>query len=367
MRFPCFIPLVVLIAGSASVFAQDADTVKKTAFNQFDAARKIAEIVKQIAPNSKSINVREFRGRGFQDLGLTKLVGDELEKMKFAVDSAAATELEGRLERVPSKVSDKATGVRISGRVIMPSGAEREYETMLQSADDAASLASETGDVGKPPVQNADPVAANSPVVSGTRILSSQNSPYSVEIFQQTKGGDYAAVTPVVRSTEDGRKVVEIELGLGAIYAVRLYNQTDFEAAVNLRVDGLSRFALADDESLRNLADIALPKNHRDLLGWFRTLQSVDTFKIGEYSESPAAKKLPASNKDSGTLTVAVSAAWKEGENPPPNEPTKNKNFTPGTVQGPPMKDPTETVKREFGAVRSVFKIRYKVQAPPAQ
>ena len=166
---------------------------------------------------------------------------------------------------------------------------------------------------------------------------------------------DSAVSYESLKPTVDG-KTVGVKVRKGDIIAVRLHNGSKFEAAASVLVDGLTRFALADNPAQHGGLDLVVPGQQRDIKGYFRDGSSVDAFRVGEYSKSVAAQKLPSAS-ESGTFTIAFRAAWKKGDRTPPNEPPQTKAV--GIEAGPKREDPTETVEREIGGVRAVVKVFY--------
>lgn len=326
-----------------------------TAFNSFDAAAKVSKIVLTIAPDQRVFFIREFRGQGFSDVGLAKLIGDALEKEGRSIERGAAVEVEGRLFRLPTDESLALVGFQIQGMVILPDGKLRNFTVNVENKDDALGVVGKTGESSPPPNKNAgdDLPPAEGPALVGNEVRPSPTSPYGVEVLVEERPGSFR---PAKVQQEDEH--FSVSLKPGDLYAVRLHNRTDFEAAASVMVDGLSRFALASDPKRSNSRDLIAAKSDRTISGYFRDGKIVDAFQVGEYSESIAAAKLPKSN-DGGTLVITFATAWKDGDRVPPHEPDVNKSAPLGTKAGPPRDDPTQSVSRNIGAVRAVVRIRY--------
>jgi hypothetical protein len=192
------------------------------------------------------------------------------------------------------------------------------------------------------------------PTIVGNEIRPSPDSPYGVEVFVEEGPRHYRALTPRVVGP-----LVRVDLKPGNLYALRVHNRSKFESAVEVLIDGLSRFALADDQRQSNGRDVVPPQRVRTIFGYFRDGKTVNAFEVGKYSESEAARKLP-SGIDIGTITCTFAAAWKVGEPVPDQEPSKVRNKGElGTTSGPPRHDPTQHVNRNIGAIRAVVKVRY--------
>lgn len=345
---------MILAVMIALITVANASANELTAFNKFDAAQKVAEIVMKIAPGEKSFFVREFRAPASNNVGLSKLIGEQLSKENLTVGPSGETEVEGRLHRLPRDLSKALTGFSIQGAVYLPNGNERRFTVNVKNRDDGHTAITDTGETSPPPTAGPGSQAVSDPTIVGTELRPSPTSPYGVEIMVETSSGQYQPLTPF----RDGN-LIKVDLKQGDIYAVRMHNRSEFEAATEVLIDGLGRFTLADDVDQRDNRDIILPGSQRTVPGYFRTPEMVDSFQIGEYSKSVAAKILP-NPTDIGTVTVTFAAAWKKGENPPPNEPPVAKSILPrGTAAGPPRKDPTIKVERNIGGIRAVVKLRY--------
>ncbi|MGD9854645.1 MAG: hypothetical protein AB7U20_06800 [Planctomycetaceae bacterium] len=346
---PSLIAMIAMIALLPAAGAAD----ELQAFNSFDAAKKVADILMQIAPDQQRFFVREFRGIASNNIGLSKLVGDQLTKAGKTVESGAPIELEGRLLRLPRDESKELTGFTIQGSVFLGGGSTRRFSVNVMNRDDGLSTVGDTGEASPPPTAGPGTPPVVQPTIAGAEVRPSPDNPYGVEILIESAPGQYVPLTPHL---ED--HLMQVDLKLGAISAVRLHTRTDFEAAVEVLIDGLGRFALSDDPRFTNGRDIIAPRGQRIISGYYRDAQIVDAFQIGEHSKSVAAQKLP-NPKDIGTVTVTFAAAWKPGEKPPPNEPDVAKDVPIGTIRGPKRADPTVTVVRDIGAIRAVVKVRY--------
>lgn len=342
---------LTLFAALGTALLEEA-RADETAFNQFDAAAKIAGLVQKIAPDQKQIFVREFRGTGSSHVGLSKLVGDELGKAGYTIKPGARTEVEGRLKRLPRALDKPLIGFTADCNIVFPDGKERGFVVNVENSDEGHTITGKTGEVAPPPDAGPDALPQTFPVIKGARIFPSPRSPYSIEVLVETAPDRYKELIPTL---DEG--TIHVDLNKGDIYAVRLYNTSDYEAAVTVSIDGLSRFALSDDENRRNGRDLVSTEKPRLVKGYFRDDKVVDSFQVGEYSKSVAAKVLPA-GKDVGLITVTFAAAWNKGDPEPDDEPVA-KSFPVGTVRGPERKDPTVRVQREIGKVRAVIKVRY--------
>ncbi|MCA8989300.1 MAG: hypothetical protein KDA78_16750, partial [Planctomycetaceae bacterium] len=176
------------------------------------------------------------------------------------------------------------------------------------------------------------------------------DSPYGVE-FLFLQDGKFIPVPLVMKNNQ-----ITASVKKGDLVAVKLYNSSGYEAAADVLVDGLSRFITASSEENRNCLDLIENDKPRLITGWYKDNQSVDSFRVGSYSRS-VGFQFDADPGSAGTFTIAFRSAWKEGAQPPPNEPPKTRG--PGIERGPERLDPTVNVKRETGRVRAIVKIYY--------
>ena len=195
------------------------------------------------------------------------------------------------------------------------------------------------------------------PFIEGTKIRPSKQSSYYVEILARTTGStEYTVLTPVMRDSYP-----HVSIKHGSALAVRAGNDTNYEAAIELRLDGLPRFALANDANVRNQNhfDLVSPGSFRDLKGFFLTNQEIAEFTVGNYSNSAAAQVFP-DGSDAGTLAISFHAAWEKGKPSPPNEPHRPaKGEKPGIVPGEVRKDPIQIVPRQVGRLRAAVRVLY--------
>lgn len=187
--------------------------------------------------------------------------------------------------------------------------------------------------------------------VDGHRCSASAKSPYQIEVLIHGKAA------PV--RVDNGLGFVNINRG--EIYAVRLHNNSDYDAAVRLTIDGLSVFTFSDirepDGSPKYNFYIVPKHRFVELRGWHRNNQRVDSFLVTSYGESAAASINHTQNI--GTITAAFSAAWAKDGTRPHDEDFTSKGAGNATGFGPPVTEVVQEVKREVGRLRSSVSLRY--------
>jgi len=187
--------------------------------------------------------------------------------------------------------------------------------------------------------------------LAGTRCSASSTSPYQMEVLV------HGRPLPV----HDDRGLGFVKIGRGDIYTVRLYNNTQYDSAVRLSIDGLNVFTFSElrnpDGDPKYKQYIIPPHRFFELKGWHRNNTRVDSFLVTSYAESAAATIQHTQNV--GTITAAFAAAWPKGGTRPHDEDFTAKGAGNATGFGPPIKEVVQEVEREIGRLRSSVSLRY--------
>jgi hypothetical protein len=196
--------------------------------------------------------------------------------------------------------------------------------------------------------------------LASTRIAAGADSPYAVEVLVKS-GNDYH---PRAASVDrDGFAFLKIRRD--EIYAIRLINDSPFEAAVTLTIDGLSTLAFSANTNYTHW--FVKGKQTLTVLGWHRTNKLSDSFQVTDYAKSPAAEKL-SSPATVGTITATFAAAWPQGTPPPQDEPPKIKSgerAIDATGKGPAVETNFREVVRDIGRLRASVSLRYTKDDEP--
>ena len=144
--------------------------------------------------------------------------------------------------------------------------------------------------------------------VDGTKCGSSATSPYRIEVLIHGR--------PAPIKVDDGLGFVHIDRG--DIYSVKIYNDSDYDAAVRLSIDGLSVFTFSDlcepDGTPKYKFYIVPAHKVVELKGWHKTNSVVNSFQVTKYADSAAASI--NHTQDLGTITAVFSAAWPKNGTP---------------------------------------------------
>ena len=183
--------------------------------------------------------------------------------------------------------------------------------------------------------------------IETTRIRTTVGSPYAIELLVKA-AGKYSARK--VTTDNKGRPMVSIEKQ--EVYGVRLFNDSKFEAAVDLRIDGINCFEFSETKAK---FWIVPPGKHVDVLGWHKTNQTTLEFKVVDFPDTAAEKLKLKPSATIGLITASFSASWKDEKDRPRDEPTGR-----GTGFGSEITVKTQQVNRTIGHPRDTISIRYE-------
>jgi hypothetical protein len=385
--------LVVLVLCLCLGFSAPAVSAQDPLSSAADAAGEIAKRIRRVVGNQREVFVRPFRAPASSNVAIAKSVADALAELGLTNRPGAPIEIEGRLSRIDDEFApiDESSreefpvlSYRVTVTVVFPSGRDHRFSVDVQNGNEGTLFLGETGEKNPPPVdmdtliaragRSGGKVTVAKPTIEGTKVLASPECPFAVEILVERGAGRYEARRPRMRNG-----LVFVDLNLNDIYAVKVYNRSQYEAVASVHIDGLSRFALSDDPRLRDNRDLIGGNAQRTISGYYRSQRSVDAFQVGRYSESLAARMM-ADPADIGVIAVQFFAAWREGEQPPPferetvrmveriyeYEGKRVKRYVPvmstreiATKPGPARVDRTRSVKRNIGKLRALIKVRY--------
>ncbi len=338
-----------------------------------EVAKKVKELLD--GRGDDSIAVGQFTGPSHMSSNsgpaIAKMLGEELEKVGVKVQKRANLEMKGDYLDVEDK-KNKQMAALLKGRILDRSGTViTEFERGIFGDETLASMFGLT--VQLPP--SGDLKARDKALregfdnpktyITSTRISAGPGSPYAVEML--IKAGDQWLPRPAAPGMGDEKGFAFVPIKRQEIYAVRLINDSPYEAAVSLAIDGMNVFSFSDvrDEITgrpKYSQWVFPPKSKGDILGWYRTNQVSDSFMVMEYAKSAAVEL--QSTAPVGTITASFSAAWPKGSPPPPDEPTKPPSefsrSADATGRGPRVETKYgPEVERNFGVVRATVSVRY--------
>lgn len=187
--------------------------------------------------------------------------------------------------------------------------------------------------------------------LSGNRCSASSRSPYHMELM--------IGQSSLPLQEQQGKAFVALQRA--DIYTVRLHNDSEYDAAVKLCIDGLNVFTFSELKNAKGQPKYSvyiIPAGRMiELKGWHRTNDRVDQFQVMKYADSAAATL--RHTQDLGTITASYFAAWPKGGTRPHDEDFVSKGNGNATGFGPPVRQTAKEVQREIGRLRSSVSIRY--------
>jgi len=219
-------------------------------------------------------------------------------------------------------------------------------------------------------------VAADKPefAPAGAVVRAAKDSPFGVEVrtaplkpVKTNADGsralaDYLATVP---ESKEGYSFVPIKRDL--VYGVILVNDSDIDAGVQLRIDGLSMFSFSakefrDTKTNRPVYNYVIVPAKKSVIirGWHVTNDASNEFLVTSYAKSAAAEL--QSTAPTGTITATFHAAWDPKGKPPadePKNPDEQSLSGDATGKGAQFKEKYEEVVRKIGVAREVVSIRY--------
>lgn len=193
--------------------------------------------------------------------------------------------------------------------------------------------------------------------VRGSQISSRRSSPYSIEILTKSAiaDGDYSARPP-----QDAAAAFPlIPIAIGETYAVKVYNQSEHEIAVALKVDGIDQFTFSQDRDPNTGRPrfsnwIVGPKKSFVIKGWHLTAEkgnkNIAPFLVTKYGEG-ASQFAAVDAGSNGVLTVAISRSHDVSSG------SAKSNSETGF--GPPIRQDQTAVRRKIDPPHDFISVRY--------
>jgi hypothetical protein len=188
--------------------------------------------------------------------------------------------------------------------------------------------------------------------LKGAQLSAAGDSPYALELLVPRAG----KAEPRELKLDEGLAMADVKRE--ETFQIRIVNESAFDAAVLLTIDGLSVFAFSENPAFRRAGWLIIPARSSAVIsGWHRTPQRTDPFTVHRYAGSAAAAFDPKS-LEIGTITAVFAAAWPTGDRPPPDEP-RDPHASEGTGVGSSGTTAFKELERQTGVPRAVVSIRY--------
>jgi hypothetical protein len=365
----CGLVLAALLGGAGPARAQAGLKAELA-----DVSKKIKETM-----GATPVKVGEFAGpRRLQSSGgpgIAKALTDALKKQKVKVDDNAQYTLDGDFTdfndeqsgRLAVRITLRLRGPRdfnlVLARTIVPKDAQ---DTSVQDLlGVSTSLPASSSDQERDDLIRAS-LKEPAVTIAGTRVSARKGSPYSVEV-QVQENGAYVSKTP---ESVQGRAFIRMQRN--DVYAIRLINESNFDAAVTLTIDGLNVFAFSEVKDATGdprFGHLILPKQRAAVIkGWYMTNDKIASFLVTDLPKSAGGKLRNSSSV--GTITASFAVAVPKGAKLPADEP-KTRAVAPAEESKSRAVDPNATglgteagtqfreTDRVFGVVRDTISIRY--------
>ncbi len=335
-------------------------------------AKEVAANLKDLPNPVESVVVGDFTGPATQSTSggsvISMVLSESLKKHGIRVAQRAEVGIKGEYEDVKDAESGELA-IRISATCTNRNG-KKLFECQKRGAFGEALVTSVLGvSANIPPDASTKQrneiieKAIESPSchIAGPTVCSTPQSQYAVEIHVAPRSG--APYAPRPARVEDG--LAFVPLRRGEVFAVKLINRSPYDAAAALTLDGLNAYAFCEERDHRGQ-----PKHSQFIVsagkaglirGWFINLNQSDEFTVTAYSKSAAfALK---SNKKTGTIQVAYSAAWPKSGPKPPDEPANPSEHSRGGKdaigRGQRIDDRYKLVDVDVGVIRETISVRY--------
>jgi hypothetical protein len=355
----CGLALAALLAGAAPARAQAGLKAEMA-----EAAKKIA-----VTLGNNSVRIGDFTGpknlQASGGPGIAKALTDALKKAKVKIDnnaprytidgefSATTDRQTGRLAvQVDMRLKENGNVQFVFSRAIFPKDAK---DTSIQDLLGVSTSlgANDTDEERDARIREAlkDP----SVTINGTRVSARAKSPYAIEVLVKD-GNDYVARTP-----ESVRGRAFVRLKKDEVYAVRLVNNTNFDCACTLSIDGINVFALSEvkdatgDVKFQHV--IMRKKSATTIKGWFITTRQTKEFLVTDLKD--AAGGAIRSSSAVGTITASFAVAVAKGSPLPADEPKTRAVDESATGVGAELGTNFSETERTFGVVRETISVRY--------
>ncbi|XZE22164.1 hypothetical protein SH449x_002082 [Pirellulaceae bacterium SH449] len=190
--------------------------------------------------------------------------------------------------------------------------------------------------------------------VVASQIATTPTSEYSIEILVLERG----KYVPRRIDSESSRWPF-VQLERNDVYAIRLLNHSDHEAAAAVTIDGVNVFEFSEQNPKPNYWVIPRSQGTQPgaitIHGWDRTASRSTQFKVVDFPDGAAARIQLAPSPATGMISVSFHACWEDEKDRPRSE-----GRTRATGFGKEIVDEKTHVKRQVGVVRDVVSVRYE-------
>jgi hypothetical protein len=285
--------------------------------------------------NHRKISVGTFEYKGDPNginsgINIKDKLKTSLQNQRFLVDDDNWTcKIQGKYDLVKSNDKGSHSLVDIvfdfvdpSGKVLQQDERPKMTGVKIKEPKDVADITGYSvalqGDIDQQKQQLDEQISKKSLFLdkeNGKEVLrKDEKSPYGFEILVlDPKDNVFKKRSMNVRNGNS-----TINFTRGEIFQIQLFNDSDKPAAVEVKLDGLNVFNIAEDKKFHNARFIVQPKSSHLVKSWFRRggADGGNEFKVGRITDAVARKFLTNDKVNIGMITVIFSQAWEKG-NPP--------------------------------------------------
>ena len=193
--------------------------------------------------------------------------------------------------------------------------------------------------------------------VDGSKIKTSQKSDYAVELLTRSPVGK--KYNPREPKSND-KSLPFVPIGVGEVYGVKIYNNSDQEIGVAMKIDGIDQFTFSEERNEttgrpRFNSWIIAPHSSFTIKGWHISADNsrddnLAAFQVTKYGDGASKFVSNVDPKSNGVITVAIANSF---------DPRGGKSSATETGFGPPVKQNQKVVQRKFEPPHEFLAIRY--------
>ena len=128
-----------------------------------------------------------------------------------------------------------------------------------------------------------------------------------------------------MKQPTDQKGLAFVPIQRGEAYAVRLYNLSTYDVAVDLRLDGLNMYYFGEKKDKKGSSALSYvivgANTYVEIRGWFVSLNDSDEFLIVPLKDSVVGKLNAGNPAEIGTITANFHRAWDRKAGRPSDEP----------------------------------------------
>ena len=193
--------------------------------------------------------------------------------------------------------------------------------------------------------------------VEGSKIKTNPNSEYAIELLTKSPAGQ--KYTPRKPKADSG-VFPFVPVGVGEVYGIKVYNNSDQEIGVAMKIDGIDQFTFSEERDPKTgrprfTTWIIAPNSSFTIKGWHITADNtrednLSAFQVTGYGEGASRFVRNVAPSGNGVITVAISNSFDQ---------RGAKTAGTETGFGPPVKQNQKVVNRQLEPPHEFLALRY--------